>query len=55
VLSDEEIDDLSIARGNPGATLWNSWARRPAELIGALSRLSRGRPLAIMPFKIHVH
>ena len=55
VLSEDEIDDFSIARGGPDARLWNSWARRPAELMGALSRLARSRPLALMPFSLKVH
>ena len=54
ILSEDEINDFSIARGGPDARLWNSWARRPAELIGSLSRLARSRPLALMPFGLKV-
>ena len=55
LLSDDEIDEFAVARGGAGAMLWNSWARRPAELIGSLSRLSASRPLAILPFRVRVH
>jgi len=54
ILSEDEINDFSIARGGPDARLWNSWARRPVELIGSLSRLARSRPLALMPFGLKV-
>ncbi len=56
VLSDDEIEDFSRASDvGPDSRLWSAWARRPAELIGSLARLARSRPLALMPFRLHVH
>ena len=53
ILSDEELDEFARVRGGD-ATLWNSWARRPAELLGSLSRLAHARPLAFLPFRLRV-
>lgn len=54
-LSEDELDDFARAGGGPDSRLWKAWARRPAELLGALSRLSPARPLALLPFRIRVH
>ncbi|MEP7027654.1 MAG: signal peptide peptidase SppA [Candidatus Eisenbacteria bacterium] len=56
ILSGEDLEDFSRAGSlGPESRLWNAWARRPAELIGSLARLARSRPLALMPFRLHVH
>lgn len=55
MLSDDEISEFSRAGGGAEATLWKSWARRPAELLGAFSRLALARPLALLPFRIRIH
>ena len=53
ILSDEELDELAHAR-TPDARLWNAWARRPAELVGSLSRLAGVRTLALLPFRLRI-
>jgi protease-4 len=55
VMSEEELSDFARTARGPDAQLWHSWARRPAELLGALSRLALTRPLALLPFRIRVH
>ena len=53
ILSDEELDELGYARAQD-ARLWNAWAKRPAELLGSLSRLAGVRTLALLPFRLRI-
>lgn len=56
LFEEETLDELStdarLASGFPA--LWRGALRSPLSLLGALTRLSRQRSLALMPFTIHV-